>query len=162
MSWIKNYEDLYKIYPNGDVERYYKNGNIKILKHSIDGKGYKYVQLCKNGKKKNHKIHRLLAIYFIKNPNPIDFLVVDHIDRNPLNNNLENLRWTTQSINCRNSKNKGKYMKGVFKNENGKKFIAKIYIDGKQIYLGVFDTELEAHNCYMASYNKIIEDFNNL
>ena len=153
-KWIDGYEDLYKIYENGDVERYYKNGNTKILKYHIDKDGYKYVTLSKNGKLKNFRIHRLLAIYFIENPN--DYLVVDHIDRNPLNNNLENLRWTTYSINSRNCKNSGKYMKGVSKNKNGKKFKAQIWVDGKKIYLGIFDTEIEAHNCFMKKYNEIM------
>ena len=156
-KWIKGYEDMYKIYPNGDVERYYKNGNTRILKYHID-KGYKYVILSKNCKIKVHKIHRLLAIHFIDNPN--GYPVVDHIDINKLNNSLENLRWVTQSINNRNKNNHGKYMKGVYK--HGKKFVAHIKINGKTKHLGIFDTELEAHNCFMIEHNKIMEDFNNL
>ena len=156
MSWIKNYEDLYKIYPNGDVERYYKNGNTKILKPRIDSVGYKKVNLSKNGKGTNHRIHRLLALHFIENPN--NYPIVDHIDRNPLNNNLDNLRWTTSSINCRNKKNRGECMQGVTKSKNGKKFIAKIWVNGKKIHLGVFDTEIEAHQAYMLEYDKIMDN----
>ena len=157
-KWIEGYEDLYKIYENGEVEKYYKNGNTIILKPWIDIVGYKRVGLCKNGKRKNFRIHRLLALHFIDNPN--DYLFVDHIDINKLNNNLENLRWVTQSINNRNKNNQGEYLKGVYKND--KKFVAQIRIDKKHIYLGIFETELEAHNCYMKEYNKIMEDFNNL
>tara|TARA_R110002153_G_scaffold268273_1_gene432940 strand:+ start:85 stop:549 length:465 start_codon:yes stop_codon:yes gene_type:complete len=149
-KWIEGYEDLYKIYPNGDVESY-KRKNPRILKHCIDSRGYKHINLYKNSKK-NFRIHRLLAIHFIENPN--NYPVVDHIDRNQLNNNLENLRWVTQSINCRNRKNKGKCMKGVTK--RGNKFEAGIRIDGKIIYLGRFDTEIEAHQAYMVEYNKIM------
>ena len=154
-KWIDGYEDLYKIYPNGNVERYYKNGNTKILKHHIGTHGYKDIQLYKNRKKKNLKIHRLLALHFLDNPN--DYLFVDHIDRNPLNNNLNNLRWVSRSINNRNRKGYGECMKGVSKNAN--KFRAQINIDGKKTHLGYFDTELEAHNCFMIEHDKIMKEF---
>ena len=160
-KWIEDYEDLYKIYPDGNVESYYSK-TPRMLKPRIDAYGYKYVRLYKNGERKLHKIHRLLAKHFIENPNPIDFLVVDHIDRNKLNNNLENLRWATISINCRNKKSTGKYMRGVSKTANGKRFKVQIRINGKSKYLGTFDTELEANEVYMKKYNKIMEDFNNL
>tara|TARA_R110000824_G_scaffold398008_1_gene601407 strand:- start:673 stop:1149 length:477 start_codon:yes stop_codon:yes gene_type:complete len=151
-KWIEGYEGLYKIYQNGDVERYYKNGNTLIKKTGFDGGSYKFVCLSKNDKKKNHSIHRLLAIYFIDNPN--NNPCVDHIDRNNQNNSLENLRWCSYSINNRNRKNMGKFMKGVTK--RGKKFVAQIWINGTSVHLGTFDTELEAHDCFMASYNTIM------
>ena len=153
-KWIKDYEDMYKIYENGDVERYSKNGNTKILKHCIDSNGYKKLTLSKNGKGTTHRIHRLLALHFIENPN--NYPIVDHIDRNPLNNNLDNLRWTTSSINCRNKKNRGECMQGVTKSKNGKKFIAKIWVNGKKIHLGTFNTELEAYQAYMLKYDEIM------
>ena len=157
MSWITGFEDIYKIYPNGDVESYQRK-NPRILKHCIDTQGYIYVGLFKNNKRKIFKIHRLIAIYFIDNPN--NYSEIDHIDRDKQNNNLENLRWASRSINSRNRNNRGKYLKGVFKRNN--KFEASIRIDGKLTYLGVFDTELEAHQIYMVEYNKIIKDFTNL
>ena len=157
MSWIEGYEDLYKIYQNGDVESYHSK-NPKILKSNINSDGYKHINLYKNGERKFFKIHRLIAIYFIENPN--DYPVVDHIDRDRQNNNLKNLRWVTKSINCRNQKNKGKYLKGVSK--NGKRFQSEININKKKIYLGTFDTELEAHQVFMVEYNKIMKDFTNL
>ena len=158
MSWITGFENMYKIYENGDVERYSKTTKPKILKHSISTHGYKCVHLYKNNKRKIFRIHRLLALNFIDNPNNYPF--VDHIDRDRQNNNLENLRWASISINCRNKKNYGKYMKGVTK--TGKKFKSEIWINGKNVYLGTFDTELEAHQVFMIEHNKIMEDFTNL
>ena len=159
MSWIKDYEGLYKIYPNGDIESY-QGKNPIIKKTFMSNIGYVRITLNKNGVQKKFSIHRLVAIHFIDNPN--GYCDVDHIDRDKQNNNLQNLRWVTQSINNRNRKNYGEYLKGVTKTANGKRFVAHIRINGKKKHLGVFDTEIEAHNCYMKEHNKIIEDFNNL
>ncbi len=51
---------------------------------------------------KMYKVHRLVAETFI--PNPDNKPLVDHIDRNPGNNNVENLRWVTHRENMYNTK----------------------------------------------------------
>lgn len=58
-----------------------------------DRKGYKYVYI----KKKKYSVHRLVALEFISNPNNLP--EVDHIDGDPYNNNVENLRWVTRQEN---------------------------------------------------------------
>jgi len=75
-----------------------KDGTIKYQK-------YKHIDLYKNGKRKQFKIHRLLALHFIENPE--NKPCVDHIDGDSLNNNINNLRWVTKSENSRNRKTKG-------------------------------------------------------
>lgn len=61
--------------------------------------GYIYYQLTFEGKLYNLAQHRLLAEYFI--PNPENKPVVHHIDGNPLNNNLNNLQWVSVHENAK-------------------------------------------------------------
>ena len=46
------------------------------------------------------KIHRLIGIHYI--PNPENKPLIDHKNRNPSDNRIENLRWATMSENCQN------------------------------------------------------------
>ena len=79
-------------------------------------------------------------------------LIVDHIDRNPLNNCKSNLRLATKTQNNWNSergKNMGtsKYKGPSWKSEK-RKWQAVFYINGKQKSLGYFDNEIDAARAY--------------
>lgn len=101
---IKGYEN-YEISTYGNVKSL-KNKNIKILKPSKSNSGYLQVVLCKNGKTKNHFIHRLVAENFIENKN--NYSEINHKDENKLNNHIDNLEWCTRlyNMNYGNVKNK--------------------------------------------------------
>lgn len=86
--------DNYFIYDNGDV---YNSTTQKILKGSIGEHGYKYYRLSKDNQKTMFYAHRLVAEYFIPNPNNLP--VVNHIDGDKLNNNVSNLEWVSYSEN---------------------------------------------------------------
>lgn len=86
--------DNYFIYDNGDV---YNASTQKILKGSIGEHGYKYYRLSKDNIKTMFYAHRLVAEYFISNPDNLP--VVNHIDGNKLNNNVDNLEWVSYSDN---------------------------------------------------------------
>ena len=91
---IKGWEK-YEVSNQGEV-RNRETG--KILKQSLDRKnGYLYVRLQIGNRKKNFKIHRLVAEYFI--PNPDGKPCVNHIDGNKLNNSVTNLEWVTHQEN---------------------------------------------------------------
>ena len=68
--------------------------NIRRDKH---GYIHYYIRDLSTGKRKDFKGHRLVAEYFIDNPN--NYPIVNHIDGNKTNNHIENLEWSTYSQN---------------------------------------------------------------
>lgn len=106
---VKGYEGLYEVSNKGNVrsvDRYVMYGNRycflkgKPKKAFPNSMGYLRAMLHKNKKGKNYFVHRLVAEAFIPNPNNLP--CIDHIDRNYLNNSVDNLRWCTQKENCNN------------------------------------------------------------
>jgi len=157
---LKDYENEYQINKLGEIKSKKYNYKNKILKPNNNEKGYLRIGLRKNGKKKIYFIHRLLAIQFI--PNPHNYKEVDHFDRNPLNNNLENLRWITPSGNTRNQnkkKNCSSKYRGVSWDKRNLKWKTAISINGKNKTLGHFETEEEAYECYKKKYEELMSVF---
>ena len=102
---VVGYPD-YLIYNDGRV--WSKKNNI-FLKLQNDKDGYKGVSLSNKRLKirnKKHKVHRLVAIHYI--PNPDNKPQVDHKNRIVYDNRVENLRWVSPKENQEN--------KGMMKN----------------------------------------------
>lgn len=59
--------------------------------------GYLSVCLCHNSKKKWMRVHRLVSMAFIPNPENKPF--INHKDANRKNNNVQNLEWCTHAEN---------------------------------------------------------------
>jgi len=141
---IKDFEN-YTINILGEIKNIKTN---KILKHSIDECGYYKINLSQNNIKKTFSIHRLLAQYFI--PNPENKVIVDHKDNNIKNNSIDNLRWFSwhEKINKNTS--------SITNNSISKKWNTRLYINKKYIFLGSFITEKDA----LHAYDKYIIDNN--
>lgn len=76
------------------------NRKEHIVQPSLTRTYYK-VHLSKQNKLYYFSVHRLVALVFI--PTDDTSKHIDHIDTNPLNNNVDNLRWVTVSENCNNT-----------------------------------------------------------
>lgn len=101
--------------------------------------------------KKLYKAHRLAwLLYYGQWPNGD----LDHIDGNRANNKINNLRIASIRQNGQNRKENRNKPCGTRRSFN--KWHATITINKKRVFLGSYDTELEAHNAYLSalkSYN---------
>ena len=136
---IEGYEGYYQISNMGRVRsvertiitkngvaRRYKKKQMKIFH---DGGGYCFVVLSKEGECKKKKVHRLVALAFI--PNPEGKEEINHKNEKKDDNRVENLEWMTRKENVnygtgviRSAKTRGKKVKCV---ETG-----KIYFSTRQ------------------------------
>lgn len=101
MKDVVGYEGLYAVTSCGKVWSYRRK---KFLKPQKDRYGYLRVFLCKDGKQKMFKLHRLVALAYI--PNPQNLKTVDHINGNKEHNYINNLRWMSLTDNIRKERNK--------------------------------------------------------
>ena len=96
--------------------------------------------------------------------NPAKDQVVDHIDGNGLNNQRENIRICTKSDNQGNrakNKNNTSGYKGVHFYKRINKFRAQIKLYGKDIYLGYYNSPIEAARAYDAKARELFGEFAN-
>ena len=86
----------------------------------------------------------------------------DHKNHNGLDNRIRNIRPCTRSQNQHNrlpQKNCASKYKGVGRNGNGKRWLSRIYLNNKKIYIGVFDDEIEAAQAYDAKALELYGEF---
>jgi hypothetical protein len=124
------------------------NKNI-YLKECPNEHGYYLIQLRKNGKTKNVRMHRL--IYWMHHPITNFTLKIDHIDVNKQNNKLDNIRLATSSQNGFNrnkQQNTSSQYFNVTWHKHAKKWCSYINTNGKQENIGYFDNELDAAKSY--------------
>ena len=99
---IEGFED-YQVSSLGRV-RSFRRGTEKILSCCANKEGYRYFNVYKNAIRKTLRVSRVLALAFI--PNPDNKPEVDHINRNPSDDRLGNLRWATRSEQQINTKDR--------------------------------------------------------
>ena len=89
--WITNDGSVYSV----------KFNKTRLLKVRVQSAGYPQVILSTEGMLKSFLVHRLVALYFI--PNPENFEMINHKDGNKLNNRVENLEWCSSKQNVNHS-----------------------------------------------------------
>jgi hypothetical protein len=121
----------------------FKTGRPRLLNGSVNSNGYRMFKI--NGK--DTSVARLVATAFL--PNPEGLAEVDHVDRNKLNNHIDNLRWASRSLNNINRRTWGdSSYRGVTWHKHKQRYIAQIQYQGTRVYLGTYDTAEEAASVY--------------
>lgn len=100
-----------------------------------------------------YKLHRLIWLW---HNGEMPSKHIDHIDGNPSNNRIENLREATDAENMQNQRrartNNKLGVQGVF--QVGKRFRAVLTTSGKSKHLGYFDSPEQAHQAYLDEKRK--------
>lgn len=179
---IKNYEGLYKISSYGRLlslrgwngHKYiYREMLLNPHLQKVTKNYFRYTNtLTKDRKSKSFRIHRLVAKAFIPNINNLK--EINHIDSNPLNNNINNLEWISHRNNiihsCKYGKRKTSYdekniiedyisgmiTKDVYTKYGITKSILYLILKKNSIKL---KTKSDGQNKYKIPLTELLEDF---
>lgn len=149
---VIGYEGLYIVSSFGRVvvlERPTRRGQGVFLrppilvKTKMSGTYRQYPTVClwKDGSYVTRTIHKLMALAFIPNPNNLP--MIDHIDGNPSNNKLSNLRWTDAKGNRNNPIAIERHHNAILQSLNVRKIPVVCLKDGKFVksYPSIISTE---------------------
>lgn len=107
---IPNFEGYYQVSNLGNVKSLKRKDSIGrrineiIMKPTLDSSGYLGVSLFINRKRYGKHVHVLVAESFLGHVPNGQNIVVDHKDRNPTNNKLDNLQLVTHKVNVNKDK----------------------------------------------------------
>lgn len=155
---VIDYEGIYLVSNLARVKRIMsrKNPTCDIMNNIYHPSGYVHISLTNNGKGRNFKLHRLVAIAFI--PNPENKPQVNHIDGNKLNNLPSNLEWNTSKENINHAWETGlsKAKKGV--NCNLSKLEDKDVLNIRKLKETTSSKDIaKIYNINVSAVNKIIK-----
>lgn len=161
---VVGYEGLYEASNFGRVkslDRYRRNNRgaymrrgqiLKLALRKVGKKGrYKCysINLSRPGVCKTYRVHRLVAVAFIPNPNNLP--EVNHKDENPRNNHVSNLEWCTHRYNMQYGTWAEKLSKKLLKHNHRSRAVARIDNNGRiiRVFNSVRGAARSLKCCYM-------------
>jgi len=163
---VKNYDGVYEVSNLGNVKsldriefvsgvNYFRKRKGRLLKPRLHRDGYIKCYLLKNGQSKTRMVHQLVAEVFLNHTPCGHKLVVNHINFNKADNRLSNLEIVTtrENANQKHLESSSKHV-GVDYIKNRCKWRSRISFKNITIYLGLFNSEEDAHN----AYNKALKE----
>lgn len=166
---VPNYESLYQASNLGRIKSLGNNRSKKdkILKHVIKS-GYHRVILWNKKKIKCYAVHQIIAITFLNHIPNGHTITVDHINNDKNDNSVFNLQLLTNKENItkrnhsynedgsilKNGEFTSKYI-GVCWVKKDKRWSSRISVNGKQIHLGNYLNELDAHKARVKALSNL-------
>lgn len=158
---VVGYEGLYQVSNFGRAKALKKEwvcGNQKskrtqeekVLRVGDNGFGYYSTRFCKSGKLYTVKIHRLVAIAFVLNPE--NKPQVNHVDGNKKNNHVSNLEWVDNRANSSHLRKTNKT--GAYLDKRRGMWYSRIMINGEVIRSQYFKKEEDASDFYKTTLSK--------
>lgn len=148
---IDGFEGFYQVSSEGRVKSFQQNTITgRLLKPKTDKDGYKEVCLHKDGHQYMRKVHRLVGIAFIDNPNNLP--MINHIDEDKSNNNIDNLEWVTPKENC----NHGTAIERMISTKGSRPFRC---IETGKIYTNQHEFAREVNSSQQAVYHVLKGDY---
>ncbi len=142
-TWKKSISDKTKLNSVAGSKKYWKQRPLRIV-----------IRI----NKKDYQAHRL-AWFYVNGQFPE--LHIDHIDGNPFNNSINNLRQCTPALNNQNrhesQTNSTTKILGVTWHKKAKKWASYLSLNRKTHYLGLFETTDEAHAAYLKAKRDLHE-----
>ena len=124
---------------NPETGKVYGVRGKEIISRKAGKKGY--LLICVYHQKKRYFIKSHQFIYYWVNKEVVDY--IDHINRNPADNKIDNLRKVNQSENLSNTDANG------FHITKSGKYLVRVMKDYKSIRIGLYSTLEEARLAYL-------------
>lgn len=156
---VEGWNGKYEVSNTGEVRNVWDN--IPVAKVIAGIPQYWYVNLAHpDGWRKLERLHRLVAFAFVDNDDPETKDVVDHIDRDKMNNEYNNLRWVTHKENMRN-KDGALIIDGMFLKDYVEGYdnpnAAYTYIASNALKLGSIELAIEKYETFIRYGFRLVE-----
>jgi len=158
---VEKWNQIFKVLVDDEDYEWIKEKNATVNIHKKGRKRktyYAYVRYADEPGYKTASLHRQVLF----NKGIVIKYLVDHIDRNPLNNQKSNLRDATNQQNCMNvgpQTNNTSGLKGVIFRKEKNKFAARIKINYKNYNIGLFEKKRDAGIAYDIKAKELFGEF---